>query len=79
MKPENKTVQVSFHADSEKSIGVLVDLTFDETGHNYAASRLEWFPKSICILEKREVEGNRDEYFLTAPEWILKQKKVEYK
>ncbi len=75
----NKTVQVSFHAESDKSYGVLVDLRFDEKGYNYAASRLEWFPKSICSLEKKEVEGNRPEYFLTAPEWILKQKKVEYK
>lgn len=74
----NKKVQVSFHAESDKSYGVLVDLTFDENGHNYAASRLEWFPKSSCTLEKKEVPDNRPIYFLTAPEWLLKTKKVKY-
>lgn len=76
---ENKTVQVCFHAESDKSYGVLVDLRFDETGHNFAANRLEWFPKSNCTLEKKEVVGGRDEYFLTAPEWLLKSKKIAYR
>ncbi len=75
---KNKTVQVSFHAESEKSIGVLVDLTFDSDGHNFAASRLEWFPKSSCSIEKKEIEGQRPIYFLTAPEWLLKAKNVKY-
>lgn len=79
MSTIEKTVQVSFHAESEKSIGVLVDLTFDENGHNFAASRLEWFPKSSCVLEKKHIEYNRPIYFLTAPEWLLKAKKVKYK
>lgn len=78
MSTEEKTVQVWFHAESEKSIGVLVELRFDESGHNYAANRLEWFPKSICTLEKKDVEGGIPVYFLKAPEWILKNKKVNY-
>lgn len=75
---EYKTVQVSFHAETEKSYAVLVDLHFDETGHNYAASRVEWFPKSNCTLEKKEVDGKLPKYFLTAPEWLLKARKVNY-
>lgn len=70
-------VRVGHHGDSEKSFGVLADFYFDENG-NHSASRLEWFPKSICTLEKVEVENNLPEYYLTAPEWILKQKKVKY-
>lgn len=75
---KNKTVQVSFHTETEKSYAVLVDLHFDESGHNYAASRVELFPKSSCSLEKEEVEGKRTKYFLTAPEWLLKDRKVNY-
>ena len=71
-------VRVSNHAENEKSFGVLVDLIIIPEKNHYSASRLEWFPKSICTLEKVEVENNHPEYYLTAPEWILKQKKVKY-
>ena len=74
----NKTVQVYLHAETEKSIGVLVDLKLDPNGVIDCASRLEWFPKSNCSLEKKEVEGKLPAYFLTAPEWILKNKKVKF-
>lgn len=70
-------VRVGHWADGEKSHGLLVDFFFDEKG-NHSASRLEWFPKSICTLEKVEVKNHFPEYYLTAPEWILKQKKVKY-
>lgn len=79
--PNTITVQVSFHAESEKSIGVLVDLHFDENEINTSASRLEWFPKSICSLEKTESpDPNKflPTYFLTAPQWLLDKKNVKY-
>lgn len=72
-------VQVSYSRESETSYGVLVDLTFDDKGRNNSAMRLEWFPKSICQLEKLEVPDYFPAFFLTAPEWLLKQKKVKYK
>lgn len=75
----NVTVQVSFHAESEKSIGCLVDLLFDPEGNYSSGSRLEWFPKSHCTIEKKEVEGKLPAYFLTAPEWVLKSRNVKYK
>lgn len=71
-------VRVGNHADSDKSIGLLVDVRIDPDTGGYSASRLEWFPKSLCTLEKNEVEGKLTEYYLTAPEWLLKQKKVNY-
>ena len=70
-------VRVGHHADSDKSIGVLVDFILDENGC-HTASRLEWFPKSLCTLERIEKENKFPEFYLTAPEWILKQKKVKY-
>lgn len=76
---ENKyTVRVGFHSETTKSFGVLVDVHIDKETGNYSASRLEWFPKSRCELEKKEVKGHVLAYFLTAPEWLLKQKKVNY-
>lgn len=74
-------VQVSNHAESDKSYGVLVDLRFDEKGICFAASRLEWFPKSLCSLEKVESPDSTKllpTYFLTAPEWLLDKKNVKY-
>lgn len=71
-------VRVGSPVYTEKSIGVLVDvIVIPETNH-YSASRLEWFPKSICTLEKIEIENKLTEYYLTAPEWLLKEKKVKY-
>jgi len=75
---DNLRIQVSFHAESESSYGVLVDLHFDSLGRNTSASRLEWFPKSKCTLEKVENVGWRDSYFLTAPKWLLDKKNVKY-
>lgn len=74
----DKTVRVSNHAESDNSYGVLVDLIIIPETNHYSASRLEWFPKSICKIEKIEIENKLPEYYLTAPEWILKQKKVKY-
>jgi len=70
-------VRVGHYGDSEKSIGALVDFIHDPKG-NHSASRLEWFPKSLCTLEKVEVKNHFPEFYLTAPEWILKLKKVKY-
>jgi len=67
-------VQVSSPRESEKAIGVLVYLTFDENGINTSANTLKWFPKSICTIEKIEPVDNTKElptYFLTAPKWIV--------
>ena len=70
-------VQVSAVRESEKSYGCLVDLVFDATGKNTSASRLEWFPKSQCSIEKIASEPF-PEYYLTAPKWILDKKNVKY-
>lgn len=70
-------VQVSSPRESEKSIGVLVNLTFDENGKNVSASDLEWFPKSLCSIEKIEPEDRAKDfptYFLTAPDWLIDKK-----
>lgn len=67
-------VQVSSPVESEKSIGVLVDLLFDENGRNTSASNLKWFPKSLCSVERIEPIDSTKElptYFLTAPKWIV--------
>jgi hypothetical protein len=74
MSKELIRVQVSSPRESEKSIGVLVDLIFDEKGRNISAGNLKWFPKSICSIEKIEsAEGNNDlpTYFLNAPKWLI--------
>ena len=74
MSKELITVQVSSPIESEKTFGVLVDLIFDENGKNTSASRLKWFPKSICSIEKIEpIDSTKDlpTYFLTAPKWIV--------
>lgn len=73
-----KRVQVSGVRQSETSYGVLVDLIFDDKGRCSSASRLEWFPKSQCNIEKIEVENWVPAYFLTAPEWLLDKKNVKY-
>jgi len=74
MSKELIRVQVSSPIESEKTFGVLVDLIFDENGKNTSASRLKWFPKSICSIEKIEpIDNTKDlpTYFLTAPKWIV--------
>jgi len=74
MSKELIRVQVSSPIESEKTFGVLVDLIFDENGKNTSASRLKWFPKSICSIEKIEpIDSTKDlpTYFLTAPKWIV--------
>lgn len=75
---DNKfTVRVSFHAQSDSSYGLLVDFHLEENG-GHSANRLEWFPKSLCDIEKIEAPGKLPEYYLTAPEWILISRKVKY-
>lgn len=74
MSKELIRVQVSSPTESDKAIGVLVDLIFDKNGKNTSASRLIWFPKSICSVEKIEPIDRTKElptYFLTAPKWIV--------
>ena len=78
-------IQVSGTRESEKSIGALINLKFDEKGNNTSASDLFWFPKSICkeIIEEYE----RDWYgktiiskrwFILAPKWFLDKNNIPY-
>jgi hypothetical protein len=70
-------VQVSSPRESEKSIGVLVNLRFDENGKHVSSMDLQWFPKSLCSIEKIEPKDRTKElpsYFLTAPEWLIDEK-----
>ena len=69
-------VRVGFHGESEKTIGVLVDVVIGPGKHDYSASRLEWFPKSICKIEAIEEKDTIPKYFLTAPDWLLEKKNV---
>jgi len=71
-------VRVGYWAESDKSYSLLVDVFYDDKGKYTGAGRAEWFPKSVCTLEKVEIKNHLPEYYLTAPEWILKQKKVKY-
>lgn len=67
-------IQVSSPVESEKSIGVLVDLLFDKNGRNTSATNLKWFPKSLCTIERIEPVDWKKElptYFLTAPKWLI--------
>lgn len=86
MKDELIKVQVGSARESEKSYGCLVDLNFNEQGINTSASRLVWFPKSLCDYEV--VEFERDlfgktiidkKYFMTAPKWFLDKNEIKYK
>ena len=72
----NIKVRVGNHAESDKSFGLLVDVILGPKPSDYSASRLEWFPKSLCTIEKKEIENGIPEYYLTAPEWLLKTKNV---
>ena len=76
MSKELVTIQVTSPRESEKSIGVLVDLVFNENGLNVSASNLKWFPKSLCTIEKVEPidrTKNLPTYFLTAPKWLVEK------
>lgn len=78
---ETKTkIQVSGTVISEKSIGALVDLLFNEKGECSSASRLVWFPKSICVLEEFDLKENHNfkSYFITAPKWFLDKNNINY-
>jgi hypothetical protein len=70
---DNLRIRVGGPRYSEKSIGVLVDVVIDENG-SFSSSRLEWFPKSLCAVEKIEIEGKLPEYYLTAPRWLVEKK-----
>lgn len=63
--------------ESETSYNVFVDLSFNESGRCIAASRREWFPKTLCDIEKLELFDSI-KYYLTAPKWLLDKKKVKY-
>lgn len=73
----NHRVRVGNYGESDKSFGCLVDFFYCKKG-NHSASRLEWFPKSLCTLERIEVEGHFPEFYLAAPEWLLLLKKVKF-
>ena len=76
MSKELVRVQVTSPRESENSIGVLVDLVFNENGTNTSASNLQWFPKSLCTIEKVESidrTKNLPTYFLTAPKWLVEK------
>jgi hypothetical protein len=67
-------VQVSSPRETEKAIGVLVNLRFDENGRNTSAVDLKWFPKNLCSIEKIEPQDSTKDlpsYFLTAPKWLI--------
>lgn len=74
----NHKVRVGGPVESKKMIGVLVDVFIDPETGDYSASRLEWFPKSLCELETVEVENDLPAHYLTAPEWLLKKNEVKY-
>lgn len=77
MSNELIRIQVSSPVYSENSIGVLVNLRFDENGRNTSANDLQWFPKSLCTIETIEPADRTKElpsYFLTAPKWIIDKK-----
>lgn len=71
-------VQVSGPVFTENSIGVLVDLHFSPEGICTSASRLEWFPKKLCILRKIDNDKQLPAYFLKAPKWLLDKRNVKY-
>lgn len=76
MSNELVTIQVSSPRESERSIGVFVSLVFNENGLNISASNLQWFPKSLCKIEKVEPidsTKNLPTYFLTAPKWLVEK------
>jgi hypothetical protein len=77
MSKELIKVQVSSPRESENSIGVLVKLGFDEKGKYSWGCDLQWFPKSLCSIEKIEPEDRTKDlptYFLTAPKWLIDKK-----
>jgi len=78
-------VQVSGTRESEKSIGALVDIIYNEKGEVSSASRLVWFPKSISTLEEEEYlydhfgkEALGKRYFITAPKWFLEKNSINF-
>jgi hypothetical protein len=74
MSKELVRVQVSSPRESESSIGVLVNLSFDENGKSTSATNLKWFPKSLCSVEQIEPVDSKKElptFFLTAPKWLI--------
>lgn len=76
MSDELVRVQVASPRESDKSIGVLVHLRFDENGRNTSAMDLKWFPKSLCSIERIEpIDNTKDlpTYFLTAPKWLIEK------
>lgn len=77
MSKELVRVQVSSPIESQNSIGVLVKLLFDENGKHTSSSDLQWFPRSLCSIEKIEPNDRTKEmpsYFLTAPKWLVEKK-----
>lgn len=63
--------------ESTTSYNVFVDLYFNEEGRCTGASRREWFPKTLCDIEKLELFDSI-KYYLIAPKWLLDKKKVKY-
>lgn len=85
MKDDLIKVQVTSARESENSYSCLVDLIFDDRGINTSASRLVWFPKSLCAYEVLEYERDwfgkiiiDKKYFITAPKWFLDKNEIKY-
>lgn len=79
---ERIRVEVIYSREGESSFGVLVDLILNSEGKVSGGSRLEWFPKQLCELERidfPEEERKLPEFYLTAPKWLLDKKNVRIK
>lgn len=77
------TVIVSHHGETPTHWAVLVDHTTDrETGKIIGFSRVEWFPKEDCTLERvpgdKKITTYEHVYELKAPRWLLKSRRVTY-
>lgn len=79
MVNEKHTIQVSGVRESEKSIGALVDLKFNEKGDVIAGMTLVWFPKSLCYLSEIEIKNglHSKAYFISAPKWFLEKNNIK--
>lgn len=77
MAVEKIKVIVFFVTETDKSFKLEVNRIYDEEGNRVACGPEYWFPKSLCELEKIE-DKKGGKCFLTAPEWLLIEKKVKY-
>lgn len=78
-------IQVGHWGESVSMFALLVDKMVDKDGVICGFGRKEWFPKSICEVER--VENYKNETYPTAyntahvlscPRWLLEKKEVKY-